>query len=135
MDCATMGSDVIGDFQEPYRAVLVDGDDMAALLQAPSKAARARRERPAAAKCGGGRGSESVSIGRRGSIVPLIQARVAHRRRAWLSGRGGGLRQAKSALSNWRLPPSQHLLKIGTYNLDRIRMELPGTSVEPFERP
>src|SRR5262249_23315612 len=31
MDCATMSSDVIGDFQEPYCAVLVDGDDMAAL--------------------------------------------------------------------------------------------------------
>jgi hypothetical protein len=26
-----MRSDVIGDFQEPYGAVLVDGDDMAAL--------------------------------------------------------------------------------------------------------
>ena len=34
MDCATMRSDVIGDFQEPYGAVLVEGDDMAAL---PSK--------------------------------------------------------------------------------------------------
>src|SRR5215831_11833360 len=31
MDCATISSDVIGDFQEPYRAVLVDGDDIAAL--------------------------------------------------------------------------------------------------------
>jgi len=28
MDCATMRSDVIGDFQEPYGAVLVEGDDM-----------------------------------------------------------------------------------------------------------
>jgi hypothetical protein len=32
MDCATIRSDVIGDFQEPYGAVLVDGDDMAACL-------------------------------------------------------------------------------------------------------
>jgi hypothetical protein len=31
MDCATIRSDVIGDFQEPYGAVLVEGDDMAAL--------------------------------------------------------------------------------------------------------
>src|SRR5262249_6022992 len=31
MDCATMRSDVIGDFQEPYGAVLVEEDDMAAL--------------------------------------------------------------------------------------------------------
>src|SRR5262245_12464678 len=31
MDCATIRSDVIGDFQEPYGAVLVKGDDMAAL--------------------------------------------------------------------------------------------------------
>ena len=31
MDCATISSDVIGDFQEPYRAVLVDGHDIAAL--------------------------------------------------------------------------------------------------------
>src|SRR5215468_3182617 len=31
MDCATIRSDVIGDFQEPYRAVLVDGHDIAAL--------------------------------------------------------------------------------------------------------
>src|SRR5215813_1657695 len=31
MDCATISSDVIGDFQEPYRAVLVDGRDIAAL--------------------------------------------------------------------------------------------------------
>ena len=30
MDCATIRSDVIGDFQEPYRAVLVEGDDIAA---------------------------------------------------------------------------------------------------------
>jgi hypothetical protein len=30
MDCATIRSDVIGDFQEPYGAVLVEGDDMAA---------------------------------------------------------------------------------------------------------
>ena len=30
-DCATIRSDVIGDFQEPYGAVLVEGDDMAAL--------------------------------------------------------------------------------------------------------
>jgi hypothetical protein len=37
MDCATIRSDVIGDFQEPYRAVLVDGDDIAAL---PSKRLR-----------------------------------------------------------------------------------------------
>jgi hypothetical protein len=27
-----MRSDVIGDFQEPYGAVLVEGDDMAALV-------------------------------------------------------------------------------------------------------
>jgi len=29
MDCATIRSEVIGDFQEPYGAVLVEGDDMA----------------------------------------------------------------------------------------------------------
>ena len=31
MDCATMRSDVIGDFQEPYGAVLIEGEDMTAL--------------------------------------------------------------------------------------------------------
>jgi hypothetical protein len=31
MDCATIRSDVIGDFQEPYGGVLVEGDDMTAL--------------------------------------------------------------------------------------------------------
>jgi hypothetical protein len=37
MDCATISSDVIGDFQEPYRAVLVDGDDIASIaFQPPS---------------------------------------------------------------------------------------------------
>src|SRR5262249_42464366 len=28
----------------------------------------------------------------------------------------------------------QHLLRVRSYDLDRIRMELPGTSVERFER-
>src|SRR2546425_9269069 len=37
MDCATMRSDVIGDFQEPYGAVLVD--DMAA-YRSPDEAKR-----------------------------------------------------------------------------------------------
>jgi hypothetical protein len=46
MDCATIRSDVIGDFQEPYGAVLVDGDDMAAL---PSNRLRKRR----GCRCGG----------------------------------------------------------------------------------
>src|SRR5262249_43714355 len=32
IDCATMRSDVIGDFQEPNGAVLVEGGDMAAAL-------------------------------------------------------------------------------------------------------
>jgi hypothetical protein len=32
MDCATMRSEVIGDFHEPYGAVLVAMDDMAASL-------------------------------------------------------------------------------------------------------
>jgi hypothetical protein len=44
MDCATMSSDVIGDFQEPYGAVLVDWDDMAAL---PSTACESGAGRPA----------------------------------------------------------------------------------------
>ena len=51
-----MRSDVIGDFQEPYCAVLVDEDDMAAFASN-------------SAKCGVGRGCESISIGPRGSIV------------------------------------------------------------------
>src|SRR5262245_8617477 len=42
MDCATIRSDVIGDFQEPYGAVLVEGDDMAAL---PFNRLRRRRGR------------------------------------------------------------------------------------------
>jgi hypothetical protein len=50
MDCATIRSDVIGDFQELYGAVLVEGDDMAAL---PSNRLRkrrgCRRARPAVA--------------------------------------------------------------------------------------
>jgi hypothetical protein len=29
IDCATIRSEVIGDFQEPYGAVLVEEDDMA----------------------------------------------------------------------------------------------------------
>ena len=32
MDCATMRSDVIGDFHEPYGAVLIEADDMATCL-------------------------------------------------------------------------------------------------------
>src|SRR5262249_16724857 len=44
MDCATISSDVIGDFQEPYGAVLVDWDDMAAL---PSTACESGAGRPA----------------------------------------------------------------------------------------
>ena len=47
MDWATMSSDVIGDFQEPYRAVLVDGDDIAALpstaFESGAESARAAR--------------------------------------------------------------------------------------------
>jgi hypothetical protein len=46
MDCATIRSDVIGDFQEPYGAILVEGNDMAAL---PSNRLRKRRG-PAKAK-------------------------------------------------------------------------------------
>jgi hypothetical protein len=33
MDCATIRSDVIGDFQEPYGAVLAEVVDMALALQ------------------------------------------------------------------------------------------------------
>ena len=50
-----MRSDVIGDFQEPYDAVLVEGDDMAALPsnRPTSKAAR-MPERVARGQFGGG---------------------------------------------------------------------------------
>src|SRR5262249_19314512 len=48
MDRATMRSDVIGDFQEPYPAVLVDGDDMQRCSKRHRKAARTQW-RPAVA--------------------------------------------------------------------------------------
>ena len=46
-----MRSDVIGDFQEPYGAVLVEGDDMAAL---PSKRPTPKAARMAARAASGG---------------------------------------------------------------------------------
>jgi len=63
-----MRSDVIRDFQEPYRAVLVDEDDIAALLPRAPNAGR--------------RGSKSISIGQRGSIAQQGPSQVDGQARA-----------------------------------------------------
>src|SRR5439155_24645119 len=47
MDCATMRSDVIGDFQEPYGAVLVKRADMTALVSRNERLWNVRRHHSA----------------------------------------------------------------------------------------
>jgi hypothetical protein len=74
MDCATMSSDVIGDFQEPYGAVLVEGDNMQRCLPLPSKAARMlARAAPNGANLPG-RGQSNATHEATFSIIEMVEA-------------------------------------------------------------
>src|SRR5262245_12570679 len=87
MDCATIRSDVIGDFQEPYGAVLVEGGDMAALSPTGFESARmlARAARGGANPLG--RSQSNATHEATFSIIEIVEA-VEERNNAGVSWQG-----------------------------------------------
>src|SRR5262249_4991956 len=74
MDCATMSSDVIDDFQAPYGAVLVEGDDMAALSPTGFESGADAGARPAVAPICRDAASPTQPTKATFSIIEIVQA-------------------------------------------------------------